>query len=321
MTRKTALLHPDNPHQGSYDLLSLASKHPALKPHLIKNPTGQLTIDFRSPESVKELNRALLRSFYQIEHWDIPEGYLCPPVPGRTDYLHHAADLLKPLNPKKVQALDIGTGANLIYPIIGSQTFGWSFIASDIDPVSVNTAKTIVDANSVLKGKIKAVLQPDQQSYFRNIVAEADRVHITVCNPPFHSSLEEAQSGTERKWRNLDRSRQKRNGIKVNDANKNPDQKLNFGGQKAELWCKGGELLFLKKMIRESQDFSQQICWFTSLVSKKDNLLPLQKLLTRMKAKQVKVIAMSQGQKISHMLAWSFMDNGAQSIWVSEHQC
>ncbi len=315
MTRKTALLHPNNPHQGSYDLASLVIQHPALKSHLTRNPANQLTINFRQPESVKELNRALLKSYYKIEHWDIPEGYLCPPVPGRADYIHHAADLLNTFKPLKISALDIGTGANLIYPIIGSQAYGWSFTASDIDPASVNVANTIIAANPVLKGKVKAVLQNNHQHYFKNVVSETDRIHLSVCNPPFHSSLEEATAGTERKWRNLDRSQQKKNDGKPSEANKSARQNLNFGGQKAELWCKGGELLFLKHMIRESQEFTQQICWFTTLISKKENLPKLKKLLSRVNAEQIKVVPMSQGQKTSHMLAWSFMSPEQQKLW------
>ena len=40
------------------------------------------------------LNRAILMHHYGVKSWDIPAGYLCPPIPGRADYIHSVADLL-----------------------------------------------------------------------------------------------------------------------------------------------------------------------------------------------------------------------------------
>jgi 23S rRNA A1618 N6-methylase RlmF len=52
--------------------------------------------------------------------------YLCPPFLEETDYIHYIADLLASSNngiiPKHaVQGLDIGVGANCIYPIMEMQ--------------------------------------------------------------------------------------------------------------------------------------------------------------------------------------------------------
>ena len=305
--KKKSALHPRNLHQDRYDLALLCSKHPDLKRYIKKNPAGQETIDFSNPEAVLCLNQALLTSYYHVQHWFIPQGYLCPPIPGRADYVHYAADLLKGLTGKSqpVNALDIGTGANLIYPIIGSQVYGWRFVASDIDPVSVKSAQLIVDSNKALKGKVRVCLQKNTRHYFEGIIKGTDRFTITLCNPPFHASLKEAQAGTERKWKNLNRSTVKRGG--KSPLQQKSSETLNFGGQKAELWCDGGEISFLKGMAKESVEFAEQVGWFTSLVSKKENVAPLKKLLQKIGAKQVKVVEMSQGQKVSRMLAWSFM--------------
>ncbi len=43
----------------------------------------------------------------------------------------------------------------------------------------------------------------------------------------------------------------------------NKDDALNFGGQQQELWCEGGEVAFIKKMIEESKGFAKQVMWFT----------------------------------------------------------
>ncbi|MGJ8724773.1 MAG: 23S rRNA (adenine(1618)-N(6))-methyltransferase RlmF [Roseibacillus sp.] len=286
-------LHPRNPHRGRYRFDGLCEALPSLQGFLRLNPRGEQTIDFADPAAVVALNQALLSQFYGVKHWMIPKGYLCPPIPGRADYIHYLADLIGEKD--GVTVLDIGTGANCVYPIIGSQAYGWKFVGTDIDPVSVKTARTIVEVNPCLRKKVKIVLQKSSQSYFEGVIREGDCYELTMCNPPFHSSMEDAQAGSRRKVRNLQKSQSAKGKLA-----------LNFGGQGGELWCPGGELAFLKGMIRESQKYSQQVGWFTSLVSKADTLKPLQKLLERHSAKEVRVVSMSQGQKQSRFIAWRF---------------
>ena len=289
-TNKKGELHPNNPHKGKYDFEVLSKNIPQLKEYIRKNPRGEDTIDFSDNEAVILLNKALLKTFYNIDNWDIPKSFLVPPIPGRADYIHYIAELLEKKD--NVKVLDIGTGANCIYPIIGSQSYGWNFLASDIDSKSIENAQKIIDANKNLKDKIILKLQKNRDNIFEGIIDKTDRFDLTMCNPPFHSSLEAAIKANERKVSNL------------NKGNKEIKKGFNFGGQKAELWCNGGELLFLKKMAKESVKFSSQVNWFTSLVSDKDNIKPLGKLLEKLGAKEVKVLEMSQGQKISRVLAW-----------------
>jgi 23S rRNA (adenine1618-N6)-methyltransferase len=312
-------LHPRNPHQGRYDLSVLTAVCPELKSHLILNPKGEQTVNFANDDAVRLLNQALLAHHYQVQHWNIPEGYLCPPIPGRADYIHYAADLLTGKK-NNAKVLDIGTGANCIYPIIGCRSYGWKFVATEIDPVAVSAASLIIDSNSVLKNKIKVLQQKNQKSIFSGIIGPHDLFDLTLCNPPFHASLEEANAVTERKQHNLNRHKVKYNtkqAIVTGSADSFADKHhgRNFGGQKAELWCEGGELAFLKRMINESQKFSEQVMWFTSLVSKSDNVKPLKKLLNQVGAKQVKVISMSQGQKVSRLIAWSFLTPEQLEDW------
>jgi 23S rRNA (adenine1618-N6)-methyltransferase len=86
-SREKASLHPRNRHQGRYDFPALIKTTPELA-FVITNPYGKESIDFASPDAVRVFNRALLKAFYGIQHWDIPADYLCPPVPGRADYVH-----------------------------------------------------------------------------------------------------------------------------------------------------------------------------------------------------------------------------------------
>ncbi|WP_199610795.1 23S rRNA (adenine(1618)-N(6))-methyltransferase RlmF [Flocculibacter collagenilyticus] len=317
-------MHPRNLHQTRYPISELIKVTPALASFTKLNPKGEQTIDFADPAAVKTLNQALLHYYYGVKFWDIPQGYLCPPIPGRADYLHHIADLLAQSNDgnipkgKHIIGLDIGTGANLAYPLIGNKSYGWRFIASDIDPISVQCAQQLCQANKLTK-EISVFHQPQAEHYFLNILQhpkanlsakqqkQIQQVHFTMCNPPFHTSLEAAQQGTQRKITNLAANKAKRKPSGKHTVLSKKDTKaLNFGGQQAELWCEGGEAKFITDMIIESQQFSTQSLWFTSLVSNKDNLKTLKQTLKKINAKQVKVVDMSQGNKQSRFIAWSF---------------
>lgn len=313
-SKRKGLLHPRNPHNGSYDFEKLTQASPELASHVYETPRGRSSIDFSDPIAVKLLNQALLKVHYNIEFWDIPQGYLCPPIPGRADYLHYLADLLAESNRGKVPVggkvcgLDIGTGANCIYPIIGSQTYGWNFIASDIDPLSLASAEEICQANRGLKRKIEFRRQSNERNIFKQVIKPNDRFDFTLCNPPFHASLKEAQAGSQRKVNNLSKA----------SGRSAPDKlALNFGGQGAELWCKGGEITFVRQMIKESQLFAKNCLWFTTLISKKDNLPAVYQALKQAGAVNVKTVEMSQGQKVSRFVAWSFLSSSEQEEWFS----
>mgnify|MGYP000099471838 CR=1 FL=1 len=303
-------LHDKNKHKNGYDFRTISKVHPKLHRFIIKNKyNNKPTIDFSDACAVKALNAALLATYYQIPNWDFPEGYLCPPIPGRVDYIHHLAQLLKvsinnndinkyPLSKsqpnKKTSVLDIGTGASCIYPILGQREYNWNFVASDIDPVSITSASHIINNNEGLANAIECRHQQDSKKIFKGIIKEGEFFHLTLCNPPFHKSLTDAQEGTKDKWRNLNK------GASVVST------KLNFGGQKAELWCDGGELTFIQRMIKESIDYQQQVLWFTTLVSKKENIRPIKIALKKAKASKIQVIKMAQGNKISRFIAWTF---------------
>ena len=288
--------HPRNLHRDGYHFAKLIKAYPTLEPHVINNPTGEPTISFSDPEAVKALNTALLIAHYDLRHWDIPEGYLCPPVPGRADYLHHLADLLAAGGPlltgKDVRILDIGTGANLIYAILGQRIYDWSMVGTEVDKLALKTAKALIDINPVLQKGIQLRQQKDPRSILEGIIRENDFFHATVCNPPFYASEAAAAEANARKRKNL----------KLGKVGRT------VAGQPAELWTEGGERSFLLQFIRESQLYGQQVGWFTSLVSQKDNLEPLGQALEKAAAKEVKIIPLAAGQKRTRVLAWRFQD-------------
>ncbi len=303
--RKPALeklsLHPRNRHRGRYDFAQLVVALPALQEFLIPNPfdANELTIDFANPAGVMALNAALLKAFYEVDAWSVPPGYLCPPIPGRADYVHHAADLLAidhagtiPRGPA-VRVLDIGVGANCIYPLIGHHEYGWRFVGSDTDAAALAAAQQIVDDNTGLAAAIELRLQSSAQKIFAGILAPDDRFDLVLCNPPFHASAREAEAGATRKWKNLGKA-----------GKSNP--KLNFGGQAAELWCDGGEVGFVCRMAFESAACGAQVGWFSALVSREENLPAIYAALRDVGARRVETIDMAQGQKKSRLVAWRF---------------
>lgn len=306
-------LHPRNLHRLGYDFEQLIHSNPELEEFVAINEHGIKTIDFSDPKAVKSLNTALLIADYDIHNWDIPENYLCPPIPGRVDYIHYVADLLALNNNEiiptgeNVQLLDIGIGANCIYPILGNSAYGWSFVGTDIEEKALQNCKTIIENNPRFIDAIALQLQTESRFIFKNIITPEDRFSLTICNPPFHNSQEEATKASIRKVNNLENTRTTK-------------PVLNFGGQNAELWCDGGELGFLTQMIFESAKYPMQCLWFTTLVSKKENLASLYKTLNKVNIVEVKTIDMSQGQKNSRLLAWTFQTEAQQKNWKFETQ-
>lgn len=303
-------LHPRSQHRARYNFDALIKSSPALGTYVAPNKYGDDSIDFFNPAAVKALNKALLIHHYGLEYWDIPKHYLCPPIPGRADYIHNIADLLKGDGTKipkgnHIKGLDIGVGANCIYPIIGQHEYGWSFIGSETDEAAIISAKDIEQKNYKLRSTLEIRRQEKSNNFFYDILKPEEKVDFTICNPPFHASAEDAQKASLKKQKNL-------KGKRPNKA------LLNFGGQHNELWTKGGEARFVKDMIYESKHFGKQCLWFTSLISKEVTLKPTYKVLEKVNATAVKTIEMGQGHKISRFVAWTFLTEQEQNEWIKE---
>jgi 23S rRNA (adenine1618-N6)-methyltransferase len=285
-------MHPRNRFREGYDFPALIAASPLLKGFVKPIAYGDDSIDYANPLAVKALNQALLRQAYDLQHWDIPAGYLCPPIPGRSDYLHHLADLLSMRSGPSVRVLDIGAGANCIYPLLGACEYGWIFVAAEVDEIAHRWAGKVVSSNPAVSGLIECRLQTSSAHCFHGIIQPGEHFDLTMCNPPFHASAAEAAAGSQRKLQHL--------GVKK--------QALNFGGKSHELWCEGGELAFIRRMIGESVDYAPVCGWFTTLVSKSEHLPKLQQSLNKVNAAEVRVIEMAQGQKKSRILAWTFQN-------------
>jgi 23S rRNA (adenine1618-N6)-methyltransferase len=295
-------LHKNNKHQKGYDFKVLTQSVPELKPFVFENEYGTQTIDFANPKTVKLLNKALLKTYYSIDYWEFPDKNLCPPIPGRVDYIHHLADLLKSSKLKNSRALEVGTGATCIYPLLGYSEYKWDFIASDIDTNVLKNAQTIIDKNN-LTAHIKLRLQPNKTQVLKGIIEPSDRFGVSMCNPPFYKNEQDALQSTIRKLSGL---------------GKEQTQTIrNFSGTAQELWYEGGEKAFLHTYLYESSLYKDNCHWYTSLVSNKDLLKTMQKSLKKLGATEVKVINMQLGNKISRVVAWTFLTQEQQKDWLT----
>lgn len=302
-------LHPRNPHRFRYDFPVLTETSPELKDFVQLSPRNEETIDFSNPQAVKALNRALLKHFYKLAFWDIPSDYLCPPIPGRADYIHYLADLLAESANNRIprgsgiHVLDIGAGSSCIYPIIGKREYGWSFVASESDATALASAQKLIASNPGLGQSIECRLQKNDVQILAGVIKPGEVYDLTLCNPPFFRSAQEALAANQRKNRNL---------------GNRPKAERNFGGQNHELWYPGGELAFVQKMISESRHFKQQCLWFTSLVSNQTLLPQFYQALRLAQVQDFKIIPMAQGQKTSRILIWSYLSAPDRARWAKQ---
>lgn len=78
----------------------------------------------------------LLSDYMTLDCRWIPDGQLCPTIPNRANYIHWINDLLtmhpSPWHDATVGTwgIDIGTGANCVYPLLGAAIHGWKFVGT-----------------------------------------------------------------------------------------------------------------------------------------------------------------------------------------------
>jgi 23S rRNA (adenine1618-N6)-methyltransferase len=292
-------LHPKNKHINGYNFLELCKAYNNLKEFVFVNQYGTETVDFANAKAVKAINTALLFKYYNIKFWDFPDDNLCPPIPGRVDYIHYLNDLLKSSGiENNINVLDVGTGANCIYPLLGNAEYNWSFVGTDIDEISLNRAEKIIKKNN-LSEVIKLKKQKDTSQIFKGILTENNKFSATMCNPPFYKTQEEAIQANARKLEGLG----------------NQSKGRNFGGKQQELWYKGGEKAFVHTYLYESSLFKTECFWFSTLVSKKENAESMLPSLKKLGATEIKTIPMHQGNKITRIVAWTFLSKEEQKQW------
>lgn len=275
-------MHPKNLFRQGYNFEVLAEEYNELKPFLIINKHGSVSLNFALPAGILTLNKVLLKKYFSLNYWTIPQQNLCPTVPGRADYLYYLKDII---GDGKKSILDIGTGASAIYPILGYKLFNWNFVGTDIDPITIKNAQEILKRNKFSNEQIKLRFQENEMAFFKNIMKANDQFDASICNPPFFENEEQALRWNQKKWKN-----------------KTPESI----GTKNELICNGGEKTFITNMIKESSQFRKLIKLFTCLVSKKSTIPFIEKACAENNITSLEFIEMKTGRKVSRIAVWRF---------------
>ncbi|KAK2078875.1 hypothetical protein QBZ16_002565 [Prototheca wickerhamii] len=305
------------------DFAALAGQYPALQPFVLqRRPGARPTIDFGDPRACAALTTALLAHDFGIR-WSLPEGHLIPPLTGRSNYIHWLQDLLDLSSPKgqPIRGLDIGTGANLIYPLLGARLCGWAFVGSDVSRGALAAAAKLREANLELADRIElrhVPMQPEQLRFFDG-EGGSDAVggtHQTDCRdgalvPSADNDIQGVGTGIL--------SGAIRNGDplfafsmcnppffeSMEEAGLNPA--TGFGGTELEMVYPGGEAAFVLAMARDSTTVNRRVHWFTTMVGKKATLKSLRAALHTLGVRALRTTEFSQGRTSRWAVAWSWL--------------
>ncbi|CEQ42685.1 SPOSA6832_04516 [Sporobolomyces salmonicolor] len=209
-----------------------------------------------------------------------------------------------------MRAINSGTGASAIYPLLACRTLcpphpsssssspSFQMLATDIDAHSLSFAEKNVFENSLL-GQVSLFHVEQQGRIFPPEVVESvetcalssleakqadypldfeeDSIDFTMCNPPFYASQDE---------------------IAASLAAKELEPFAVCTGASNEMLTPGGEVAFVSRMIDESLSLgSTKIRWFTSLLGKFSSISPL-----------VDLLKSHHGQTTRWILTWSLQD-------------
>ena len=278
------------------DFLRLASQYPVLKPHLVVRPeagrgparkTPRATYNFKSWEACRDLAAVLFEHDFGVRSWTVPKPHLVPPLANRLNYLCYVHDLLesdgRDMNGSttgsgRIRILDVGCGANLVYPLLAASYFGWASVGCDVNEAALRHAARLRDANP----DIAPLMVLRHAAGLHVLEDEEEAFDAIVCNPPFF----DRDAGET--------------------AGGNP--RTEYGGTEAELWCAGGEEAFVVGMIRESTLYRGRHVWFSSMCGKKKTLKDAKAELARLdeavEGVTYRIHTLQQGSTTRWVIAW-----------------
>ncbi|KAI8944833.1 hypothetical protein F4801DRAFT_161957 [Xylaria longipes] len=257
--------------------------------------TDGVYLDFTNPAAVMQLTKTLLKEDFGLRI-NLPPDRLCPPVPNRHNYILWLKDLLDSTSPsyseqyepeRKVTGLDIGTGASLIYPLLGcAQRSTWYFVATDVDAESLSSARANARLNH-LESRIRIVDRVPSEPLIPLNDLDIDSIDFVMVNPPFYVSDTELLDAAAQKSR--------------------PPHSVCTGAP-VEMVCEGGEVRFVQRMIDESLVLRERVQWYTAMLGKQSSLEILIEALKKHKINNLAVTTFIQGSKTRRWgLAWSFL--------------
>jgi len=272
------------------DFLILIKEYPELKKYLImKNRDEDIekcedfSFDWSNNNLSLLMTKCILNYYFNIKYYDIPNNFLIPPVPSRLNYINVIQSLLilfKVSDKNEIIGVDIGTGANIIYPILGNEVYKWKFICSEINDEAFKNGEKIINKNK-LENRIKLIKQKCGCNIFLGVLNREKKYTFTMCNPPYYDYQDE---------------------IKIED--KKRDCEYNFD----EIYYKNGEIGFFERYFEESIYFSKNVFLFSFLIGKKSNA---EKIYDKIKD-NIKICDMKRiknGNNIRYIIYWSFFND------------
>ena len=271
--------------------LILIKEFPELKKYIIKHNDNELeefTFDWNNSDLSLLMTKSILNYYFNIKYYHIPKGFLIPPIPSRLNYLNLIFTLLKDISEENVIGIDIGTGANIIYPLLGNSLYNWKFICSEINNESYNNAKIILEKNN-LEQKINLIKQDNKNNIFLGILNREKKYIFSMCNPPYYDYEQE---------------------IKIED--KKRDNEFNFD----EVYYEKGELGFFQRYFEESICYKKNIFLNTILIGKKSNSEIIYDKINTFKdiINLCDIKKIQTGNNVRYIIYWSFYNNYKEFI-------
>ena len=272
------------------DFLTLIKEFPELKKYILKQNEDneeEFQFDWSNNELSLLMDKSILNYYFNIKYYDIPKGFLIPPIPSRINYINLInsiiTKLIKDINIKNIIGIDIGTGANIIYPILGYSIYKWKFICTEINKEAYNNAKLILQKNN-LENNINIIKQNNKDNIFISILNRENKYIFSMCNPPYYNYENE---------------------IKLED--KKRDNEYNFD----EIYYKNGEYGFFQRYFEESICYKNNVFLYTILIGKKINAENIYDKLSSY-SDIIKIYNMQKiltGNNVRYMIYWSFFNN------------
>jgi 23S rRNA (adenine1618-N6)-methyltransferase len=272
------------------DFLTLIKEFPELKKYILKqneDNEGEFQFDWSNNELSLLMDKSILNYYFDIKYYDIPKGFLIPPIPSRINYINLInsiiTKLIKDIDIKNIIGIDIGTGANIIYPILGYSIYKWKFICTEINKEAYNNAKLILQKNN-LENNINIIKQNNKDNIFISILNRENKYIFSMCNPPYYNYENE---------------------IKLED--KKRDNEYNFD----EIYYKNGEYGFFQRYFEESICYKNNVFLYTILIGKKINAENIYDKLSSY-SDIIKIYNMQKiltGNNIRYIIYWSFFNN------------
>ena len=267
------------------DFLILIKEFPELKKYIIKHDEKieEFSFDWSNNDLSLLMTKSILNYYFNIKYYDIPKGFLIPPVPSRLNYLNLINELIKDIEKENIIGVDIGTGANIIYPILGNSVCDWKFICSEINNESYNNAKLILQKNN-LEENINLIKQENKNNIFVSIINQENKYTFSMCNPPYYDYEQE---------------------IKIED--KKRDTEYNFD----EVYYEKGELGFFERYFEESICYKKNIFLFTILIGKKSNSEIIYDIINSYNniIKLCDIKKIMTGNNVRYIIYWSFYNS------------